>query len=45
MSYAIDGARLAAEGSFPLLQFAVLAIVAVALVAICAVQFRKATIH
>ena len=45
MSYAIDGARLAAEGSFPLLQFCVLAIVAIILVIICAMRFRKATIH
>ena len=45
MSYAIDGARLAAEGSFPLLQFAVLMIAAVILVVICSFEFRKATIH
>ena len=45
MSYAIDGARLAAEGSFPLMQFCVLIIVAVVLVILCAMRFRKATIH
>ena len=45
MSYAIDGARLAAEGSFPLLQFCVLIIVAIILVILCAMRFRKATIH
>ena len=45
MSYAIDGARLAAEGSFPLLQFVILAVVAVILVIICSLEFRKATIH
>ena len=45
MSYAIDGARLASEGSFPMLQFAVLIIVAVILVFACAMKFRKATIN
>ena len=45
MSYAIDGARLAAEGSFPMMQFAVLITAAVILVIICSLKFRKATIH
>ena len=45
MSYAIDGARLAAEGSFPGMQFVVLIVAAVILVVICSIKFRKATIH
>ena len=45
MSYAIDGARLAAEGAFPALQFVVLGIAAVILVFLCAMRFRKATIN
>ncbi len=45
MSYAIDGARLAADGSFPMLELGILLIVAVALVVLCAYKFRKATIH
>ena len=45
MSYAIDGARLAAEGSFPMLQFAVLIIAAIVLVILCSLKFRKATIR
>ena len=45
MSYAIDGARLAAEGSFPLLEAVILTIVAIVLVLICSLEFRKATIH
>ena len=45
MSYAIDGARLAAEGSFPGMQFVVLIIITVALVVVCSLKFRKATIN
>ena len=45
MSYAIDGARLAAEGSFPLSQLAILTVAAVIFVMICSMRFRKATIH
>ena len=45
MSYAIDGARLAAEGSFPLLEAVILIIAAIVLVIICSLEFRKATIH
>ena len=45
MSYAIDGARLAAEGSFPLLQLGILIAVAAILVVLCALRFRKATIR
>ena len=45
MSYAIDGARLAADGSFPLLEAAILTVAAIILVIICSLEFRKATIH
>ena len=45
MSYAIDGARLAAEGSFPLLEMAILMAVAVVMVLLCSYEFRKATIR
>ena len=45
MSYAIDGARLAAEGSFPLLEMAILIAIAVVMVLLCSYEFRKATIH
>jgi len=45
MSYAIDGARMAAEGNFPALQFVVLGIVAVIMVILCSIRFRKATIR
>ena len=45
MSYAIDGARLAADGSFPLLEAVILTIAAIILVIICSLEFRKATIH
>ena len=45
MSYAIDGARLAAEGTFPLLEFLVLIIAAVVLVTLCSLKFRKVTIQ
>ena len=45
MSYAIDGARLAADGTFPMTEFAVLIIVAVVLVMLCSLKFKKATIH
>ena len=45
MSYAIDGARLAAEGAFPATQFIVLIIAAIILVILCSMKFRKATIH
>ena len=45
MSYAIDGARLAAEGSFPLLEMVILMVIAVVMVLLCSYEFRKATIH
>ena len=45
MSYAIDGARLAAEGTFPLLEFLVLIISAAALVFLCSLKFKKVTIQ
>ena len=45
MSYAIDGARLAADGSFPLLEAVILTVAAIVLVIICSLEFRKATIH
>ena len=45
MSYAIDGARLAAEGSFPLLEMGILMAVAVVMVLLCSYEFRKATIR
>lgn len=45
MSYAIDGARLAAAGSFPLLELAVIVIVAIVMVVLCSYEFNKATIH
>ena len=45
MSYAIDGARLAADGSFPLFEAVILTVAAIVLVIICSLEFRKATIH
>ena len=45
MSYAIDGARLAAEGTFPLPEAVILTIAAIVLVIICSLEFRKATIR
>lgn len=45
MSYAIDGTRLAAEGSFPALDTLVLLVVGIAMILICAAEFRKATIN
>ena len=45
MSYAIDGARSAAAGTFPGLEFAVLIIITVAMVALCGYEFNKATVH
>ncbi len=44
MSYAIDGARAAAAGTFPGIEMLILLIVAVAMVTICAWKFRKVTI-
>ena len=45
MSYAIDGARLAAAGTFPLSEFLILIIIAAVLVILCSWKFRKATIR
>ncbi len=45
MSYAIDGARIAADGAFPMMQFVVLIVAAIILLILCSMKFRKATIH
>lgn len=45
MSYAIDGARIAAEGTFPGMEFLILIVVAIVLVALCGYEFNKATLH
>ena len=45
MSYAIDGARLAAAGTFPVSEFIVLIVIAIILVILCSWKFRKATIR
>ena len=45
MSYAIDGARLAAAGTFPFSEFAILIIIAIALVILCSWKFRRATVR
>ena len=45
MSYAIDGARLAAAGTFPIFEFAILIIIAIALVILCSWKFRRATVR
>lgn len=45
MSYAIDGARYAASGSFPGTELAILLVIAVAMVIICAWKFRKVTLR
>ena len=45
MSYAIDGARLAAAGTFPISEFIILIIIAIILVILCSWKFRKATIR
>ena len=45
MSYVIDGARLAAAGTFPISEFMVLIVIAIVLVILCSWKFRKATIR
>ena len=45
MRYAIDGARLAAAGTFPVSEFIILIIIAIVLVILCSWKFRKATIR
>lgn len=44
LSYAIDAVRLAASGTFPLTEIAILLVLSTAMTVVCARKFRKATL-
>lgn len=45
MSYAIDAARSVAVGTFPIMEIAILSVLAVVMVIVCGWMFRKVTIN